>query len=106
MIIWYGLVPQTIHSRYLNDIFNVQLISLNQSITRELSKTNNTNQNNNPNILKKLRSINPTNRYRRQRTSSSRKWSNLNTKNSDKYEQNINEPQEETKNGNKCKKHQ
>ena len=48
-------------------------------------------------MQEKLRSLNPTNRYRRQGNSPSRQLSNSNIKNNDKYERKINEPQKEIK---------
>ena len=65
--------------------------------TREISKTNNTDHNNNPNIQEKLRLLSPTNRYRRQGNSPSRKLPNSNIKNNDKYKRKVGELQGEIK---------
>ena len=73
------------------------ILQTNKIPLRGLSKTNNTDHNNRPYIQEKLRSLNPTNRHRRQGNSPSRKLANSNIKNNDKYEQKINELQEEIK---------
>ena len=69
------------------------ILQTNKIPLRGLSKINNTDHNNRPYIQEKLRSLNPTNRHRRQGNSPSRKLANSNIKNNDKYEQKINELQ-------------
>ena len=72
-----------------------EILRANIKLTREISKTDNTDHNNKQNIQEKLRSLSLTNRNKRQRNIPSRKLSNSNIQNSDKHKQKINELQEE-----------
>ena len=72
-----------------------EILWANKAPTRRLSKASTVNHNNKLNIREKLRSISPINRYRRQGNSPSKKLSNSNIKNGNKYERKMNKLQEE-----------
>ena len=85
-------------SKNLTKAIYAEILRVNKTPTKRLSKTNNTDHNIKPNIQEKLLSLTQVNRYRGQGKSLSRKFSNSSIKNNDNYERKINFVQEEIKN--------